>query len=103
MNTPQPFAAGLEHGESLGDHHNISRLERWISGVAGTALVTYGLKKRSIPGLGMALFGGMLLRRGATGHCDLYQALGIDTAGSTAGGVLALLGVRVLGRTRPRT
>ena len=26
--------------------------------------------------------GGMLVRRGATGHCDVYEALGINTAGT---------------------
>jgi len=59
---------------------NVGRLERWLSMVAGGALAAYAIKRRSIPASTAALAGAALLYRGATGHCDLYQALGINRA-----------------------
>ena len=63
---------------------NVGRVERWLSMAAGGALAVYALKRRSIPGGTAALAGAALLYRGATGHCDLYQALGINRAPVTA-------------------
>lgn len=59
---------------------NVSDPERWISVIFGSALAAYGLKKRSVSGLILGGLGGALLFRGATGHCDVYGALGISTA-----------------------
>ena len=59
---------------------NIGRVERWLSMVAGGALAAYGLKRRQAPGGAAAIVGAALLYRGATGHCDLYQALGVNRA-----------------------
>src|SRR5262245_7624345 len=59
---------------------NVNGLERSLSMFAGGALLLYGLMQRSTKGLGLALAGGGLLARGATGHCQLYSALGINTA-----------------------
>jgi uncharacterized membrane protein len=81
---------------------NVSETERWLSLVAGTSLAAYGLARRDKTGAGLAAAGGMLLWRGSTGHCHLYQALGINNAergyakgtGSKAG-VPYELGVRV--------
>jgi uncharacterized membrane protein len=71
---------------------NVGPTERWLSMVAGGALAAYALRRRSIPGGTAALAGAALLYRGATGHCDLYQALGINRAGGHGTGVLADLG-----------
>jgi uncharacterized membrane protein len=57
--------------------------------VAGGALAAYGLKRRSVPGGTAALAGAALLYRGATGHCDVYQALGINRAGGHGTGTIA--------------
>ena len=57
---------------------NIGRVERWLSMVAGGALAAYALKRREGPGGAAAIAGAALLYRGATGHCDVYQALGIN-------------------------
>ena len=57
---------------------NIGRVERWLSMAAGGALAAYALKRRELPGGAAALAGAALLYRGATGHCDIYQALGIN-------------------------
>lgn len=59
---------------------NVGRVERWLSMVAGGALAAYGLKRRQVPGGTAAIAGAALLYRGATGHCDLYQAFGINRA-----------------------
>ena len=65
---------------------NVGRVERWLSMVAGGALAAYGLKRRSTPGGAAALAGAALLYRGATGHCNVYGALGINRANGHAHG-----------------
>ncbi|MEW6296827.1 MAG: SRPBCC family protein [Thermodesulfobacteriota bacterium] len=59
---------------------NVGDAERWLSLIGGTALLLYGLRCRSFGGLGLAFLGGNLVYRGATGHCGLYEALGVNTA-----------------------
>ncbi len=59
---------------------NVGDLERWASVALGSFLVWRGLKKPSFVGLSGAVVGGGLLWRGTTGHCSLYQSLGVSTA-----------------------
>jgi uncharacterized membrane protein len=59
---------------------NVGTIERWGSVISGAVLATYGLKRRSLGGVTLALLGGGLMYRGMTGDCQLYQALGISTA-----------------------
>ncbi len=59
---------------------NVSDTERWASVAAGAGLVLLGLRKRNAAGLALAGMGGLLMRRGATGHCHTYEALGLNTA-----------------------
>ncbi len=59
---------------------NLGKVERWMSIAAGGALAAYALKRREVPGGAAAIAGAALLYRGATGHCDVYQALGINRA-----------------------
>ena len=67
---------------------NVSNPERWLSVVAGAALAAYGLTRRSLSGIILAATGGAFVWRGATGHCMVYDALGISTAeGAPAGNV----------------
>ena len=62
---------------------NISQAERWLSIAAGMGLAAYGLtRRRGAAGWMMAAFGGLLVRRGASGHCDTYELFGINTAGT---------------------
>jgi uncharacterized membrane protein len=61
---------------------NVGSIERIACAVAGGALAAYGLKRRSIGGLGLTLAGTALLHRGVSGHCNTYQALGITTNGT---------------------
>lgn len=59
---------------------NLAGWERWTSTLAGSALVAYGLVRRDKRGAGLALVGGGLLYRGATGHCPAYEKMGVSTA-----------------------
>jgi hypothetical protein len=65
------------------DKLNINESERLISVIGGTGAVLYGLLRRSPLGIGLALIGGVLLYRGLTGHCPLFEALGINTISRT--------------------
>lgn len=58
---------------------NVGETERWLSLVAGAGLMAYGLSKRNGTGLGWAALGGGLAWRGASGHCNVYKAFGVDT------------------------
>src|SRR4051794_23372689 len=61
---------------------NVGLAERWASLIGGGALALYGLSRRSPGGIALALIGAGLAYRGASGHCSVYQALGLDTAGA---------------------
>jgi uncharacterized membrane protein len=61
---------------------NISDTEKFLSLVAGTGLTIYGLTHPRRGGWLFAALGGMLLERGATGRCRVYEALNVNTAGT---------------------
>ena len=61
---------------------NISDLEKWISLAAGAGLTFYGVSRARRNGWLIAALGGMLLERGATGHCRVYEAFNVNTAGT---------------------
>jgi len=50
------------------EREHVSRVERWLSIAAGSALAAYGLKRRELPGGAAAIAGAALLYRGATGR-----------------------------------
>lgn len=59
---------------------NISPTERLVSGVAGGALIAYGAKRGDAVGVVLSIIGGGMTLRGATGHCQVYDAMDINTA-----------------------
>jgi uncharacterized membrane protein len=73
---------------------NLSEVERWASIAAGTGLAIYGLTNLKSAGWLYAGIGGLLLRRGVTAHCDLYEAVGMNTAGTRTDTRAALRGPR---------
>ena len=64
---------------------NVAQPERVASAVGGAALALYGLRRRDIGGAALALIGAVLVHRGATGHCMVYEAMGLDTAHGNTG------------------
>jgi uncharacterized membrane protein len=63
------------------DRVNVSELERAASAVLGGVLIAEFLgRRRSAGAPALALIGAELVRRGVTGHCVAYQALGVGTA-----------------------
>jgi uncharacterized membrane protein len=63
---------------------NVGQTERWASALAGGALAIYGLTRRTWGGFVLALVGGTLIYRGSTGHCYMYDALGVNTTGTAS-------------------
>ena len=64
---------------------NVSDSERAVSAAVGGLFVASALKKRGLGGLALALVGAELMRRGATGHCMLYEAIGFSSGGPSDG------------------
>jgi len=64
------------------ERRNVGPTERWVSMTAGGALALYGLARRSLAGGVLTALGAGLAYRGVTGHCPVYETLGIDTAGA---------------------
>lgn len=72
-------------------HINVGHTEREASMVGGAALAVSGLttlaKRHFLPGLAMMAAGGLFLYRGKTGHCGLYEVMGVDTTHASETGV----------------
>jgi uncharacterized membrane protein len=65
---------------------NVGDTERWLSTIGGGALLLYGLR-RSLGSLALAVGGGMLVYRGVTGHCKVYESLGLNSVSGEGAGV----------------
>ena len=61
-----------------GNNVNVGKLERVASILGGAVLAAWALKRRSKGTMGLALAGLPIVWRGATGHCALYDRMGID-------------------------
>ena len=68
--------ADVRSGRNVGD------VERWTSVAAGAGLAMYGLSRRGPAGWIAVGVGAVLVRRGLTGQCEIYRALGMDTSAS---------------------
>ncbi|MBC8103008.1 MAG: DUF2892 domain-containing protein [Cytophagales bacterium] len=65
---------------------NVALPERIVSGLAGAALTTFAVtKRRDVSGAALALAGGYLMYRAASGHCPGYAALHTGTTHATTG------------------
>jgi uncharacterized membrane protein len=58
---------------------NVSFPERVASVAVGTVVLLAAARRRPLLALVLGVSGLAMLRRGATGHCDLYQALDINS------------------------
>jgi uncharacterized membrane protein len=74
---------GSAHDRS-GSRLNVAQPERVGSVALGAGLVAYGIRRRDPVGLIAALVGGAFIQRGATGHCMVYQAMGVSTGPADA-------------------
>ncbi len=74
-----------EVGRSANHRPNVGELERTASVLLGSLLITSGIKRFSLAGLGVAFLGFRLVKRGATGQCSLYKALNVSTKGDDEG------------------
>ncbi len=97
------YRAGTHHPEMVESdgrrpsrhQRNISEREQWVSLIGGGACAIYGLTSRSsLSWIGLAA-GASLLYRGWTGHCGVYDTLGVDTSKSHGVGVRAGRGRQV--------
>ena len=68
------------NGNTNNSRVNVGNVERLISGVGGGALIGYAITNRTKTGIALGLLGAGLLYRGATGQCEAYRSLGINTA-----------------------
>jgi uncharacterized membrane protein len=63
-------------------HQNVNPAERIGSAVIGATLLSLGVRRGTAVGrLAAALAGTDLIYRAVTGHCQVYDALGVDTNG----------------------
>jgi uncharacterized membrane protein len=76
--------AGESNGRREHSRQNVAKPERIGSVAIGAALVGYGVRRRDPAGLVTALIGGLFLQRGATGHCMVYEAMGVSTGSADA-------------------
>lgn len=58
---------------------NVGNGERQISLATGAVAALYGVARHDIPGLLLVALGAGLVYRGTSGHCSVYDALGIDS------------------------
>lgn len=58
---------------------NVANPERAVSAIGGALVALYGLGKRNGATPFLLLLGGMLISRGVTGRCQVYDRLGLDT------------------------
>lgn len=65
---------------SAAKNQNVGQLERWLSVLGGTALAVFGASRRGSRGTALGAAGAVLLHRGVTGHCYVYDALGVSSA-----------------------
>ena len=93
MNMELVFPEDAREARARSDR-NLSEVERWASIAAGAGLAVYGLTRLKSNGWLYAGIGALILRRGVTAHCDLYEKFGINTAGVADDTRAALRGPR---------
>jgi uncharacterized membrane protein len=82
---PQRMYMGKPHSVLVnrrGRSINVGDTERTVSAVAGGALALYGITRGSLGGWLLAGLGAALGYRGISGHCGLYEKLGVDASGA---------------------
>jgi uncharacterized membrane protein len=88
--TYQPFEAVTDDLQMVvrrtnAGRKNVGRIERWASAIGGGLAVATGIALAQKRGqvwsaIGMGLAGAALIKRGVSGRCEMYAALGVDTS-----------------------
>src|SRR5688572_23158190 len=73
-------ARGAEGDAERETDVNVNRAERVLSVAAGGALAAWALRRKDLPALLFGVLGGVLVERGVSGHCHVYDALGLTSA-----------------------
>jgi uncharacterized membrane protein len=91
------LAAGRGRPGGASNRINVGQTERVLSVLGGSLAVAYGLSRRSPGGLALAGLASGFICRGVTGHCMVYEKLGVNTARdhSRFAGVAAGTGVKL--------
>ena len=103
MSTLQETVSGYLHAGKAADAadgskpKNVNDTERLVSAAAGALLIKFGLKHRGLLGLGTIIGGGSLVYRGYTGHCSVYNKLGMNSTGPASGEKYFKSGIHVEG------
>ena len=81
MNTALSSAAASSAACPVSAVHipNVGEMERWLSIGSGALLAGYGLSRGTFSGIVATAIGGGLVYRGLSGHCHLYESLGMNT------------------------
>jgi uncharacterized membrane protein len=80
MNYEKSFESSSETFERCNRRVNVGRLERIGSTIGGGALIGYAIASRTKSGILLGLLGAAFVYRGATGNCQTYRILGLNTA-----------------------
>lgn len=91
VETQTPEAPARKQARAL----NVGETERYASLIGGLALILAGVIRRGIGGLVLGGLGVAIVQRGLTGHCSLYQSLGMSTARQKRSGVPDNLGIKI--------
>jgi uncharacterized membrane protein len=76
IDIPDPHPEFVLHSP---DAPNVGEMERTLSVLAGSLLLTSALRHFDVKSLALTYLGYRLLKRGATGQCPLYTALNITS------------------------
>lgn len=78
--------ATAHDGEPERPTSNVNGVERLLSLAAGGALAAYALRRKDWGALAAGVAGGLLMERGVTGHCMVYDAMGLTSRGDDGHG-----------------
>jgi uncharacterized membrane protein len=74
---------------------NVGEGERYASMTGGLGLMLAGIARRGVGGLILAGLGVAVIQRGLTGHCPLYESMGVTSARAQRPGVPNNRGIKV--------
>lgn len=75
------------HETGTAHRRNVGDMERRLSLAGGAVSALLGLRRGGLMGLIMTGLGAMLMYRGGTGHCAMYERMGVSTSRSSDKGL----------------